>query len=60
MKLKDEIGEREDKMRRFLMILKEFFGIFREKEIHINGERDEIEGEGKKGGGNDERDRSGL
>ena len=42
------------------MILKEFFGIFREKEIHINGERDEIEGEGKKGGGNDERDRSGL
>ena len=30
------------------MILKEFFGIFREKEIHINGERDEIEGEGKK------------
>ena len=37
MKLKDEIGEREDRMRRFLMILKEFFGVFREKEIHIDG-----------------------
>jgi len=40
VKLKDEISERVDKIWRFLMILKEFFGIFGGREIHID--EDEI------------------